>query len=56
MAEAYVGLGDEENSAQKLEEANSFSPADWMVSTTERRLTALRSLLEKSPLKSLGQE
>lgn len=56
MAEAYLGIGDEENSGRKLEEANLFSPSDWMVMTTERRLTALRSLLEKSPLKSLREE
>ena len=56
MAEAYLGLDDEENCSRKLEEANAFSPPDWMKTTTERRLATLRSLLDKSPLKSLQPE
>lgn len=53
MAEAYLGVGNEENCRRKLEEANAFSPSGWMKETTERRLITLRGLLDKSPLKSL---
>lgn len=51
MVEAYVGLGDEEKARQKLEEAESFSPSKWMKETTNKRLAALRSYLDQSPLK-----
>ena len=51
MAEAYVGLGDESNANQILQEAYQFSPEGWMKSSTEEQLTKLRSLLVDSPLK-----
>ena len=56
MAEAHAGLGDEEKSRQKLEEADSFSPSDWMKQTTEKRLATVRSFLDKSPLKYVQTE
>ena len=56
MAEAYVGLGDEEQARQKLEEADSFSPSEWMKETTEKRLVALRSFVDNSPLKFVNTE
>ena len=56
MAEAYVGLGDEEKARQKLEEAESFSPSEWMKETTDKRLVALRSYLDQSPLKFVNTE
>lgn len=51
MAEAYVGLGDEDNARAKLEEAAMFSPQNWMKASTEEQLKKLRSLLTDSPLK-----
>jgi tetratricopeptide (TPR) repeat protein len=51
MAEAYVGLGDENNANQILQEAYQFSPEGWMKSSTDEQLTKLRSLLVDSPLK-----
>ena len=56
MAEAYVGLGDEEKARQKLKEADSFSPSHWMNETTNKRLDALRGFLEQSPLKYVNTD
>jgi len=53
MAEAYLGLEDEENCKRKLEEAEAFSPFEWMRKTTDRRLEAVRGFLDQSPLKEL---
>lgn len=53
MAEAYLGLEDEENCKRELEEAEGFSPFEWMRKTTDRRLEAVRGFVAKSPLKSL---
>jgi tetratricopeptide (TPR) repeat protein len=53
MAEAYLGMGDEENCKQKLEEAEAFSPSNWMRTTTNQRLESIREFLAESPLKDL---
>ena len=53
MAEAYLGIGDQENCTRMLVEAEAFSPFEWMRTTTNRRLEAVRSFLDKSPLKDL---
>jgi len=53
MAEAYLGLEDEENCKRKLEEAEAFSPFEWMKKTTDRRLEGIRGFLAQSPLNSL---
>jgi tetratricopeptide (TPR) repeat protein len=53
MAEAYLGIEDEENCKRKLEEAEAFSPFEWMRKTTNRRLEDIRGFLAQSPLKEL---
>ena len=56
MAEAYVGLGDEEKGRHQLQEAEWFSPSEWMKETTDKRLAALRGYLDQSPLKFVNTE
>ncbi|HZM98342.1 MAG TPA: TRAFs-binding domain-containing protein [Pyrinomonadaceae bacterium] len=56
MAEAYLGIEDEENCKRKLEEAEAFSPVEWMRKTTDRRLESIRGFLAQSPLKELSEE
>jgi hypothetical protein len=51
IAEAYIGIGDEANAQQKLEEAFAIASADWMKESTEEQTTKLRLLLADSPLK-----
>lgn len=51
MAEAYLGVGDEANAAQKFEEAAAAASADWMKKTTLEQADKLRGLLGQSPLK-----
>jgi hypothetical protein len=53
MAEAYLGLYDEDKSSYWLKQADAFSPSNWMQETTESRLKTIRGLLEKSPLKDV---
>jgi hypothetical protein len=53
LAEAYVGIGDEANAQQKLQEAFSIAPAGWMKESTEEQTTKLRQLLADSPLKHI---
>jgi hypothetical protein len=49
VAEAYVGLGDEERAHPRL--AESDAPAVWMKETTDEQLSRLRRLLSESPLR-----
>ena len=51
MAEAYFGIGDEENAQRKREEALAAPHAPWMKETTEKQMAKLRQLLADSPLK-----
>ena len=53
MAEAYLGLEDEENCKRKLAEAEAFRPVAWMRKTTDQRLESIRGFLAQSPLKDL---
>ena len=53
MAEAYLGIEDEENCKRKLAEAEAFKPAGWMRKTTDQRLEEIRGFLDQSPLKDL---
>ncbi len=53
MAEAYVGLEDNEKANQKVKEANAFAPAPWMKESTENQLAKLKVFLADSPLKHL---
>jgi tetratricopeptide (TPR) repeat protein len=51
MAEAYLGMGDEDAAQQKLQEAFSIAPAQWMKDSTQEQMDKLRELLADSPLK-----
>jgi hypothetical protein len=52
LAEAYVGLGDEENGAAQLAQAAAVPGVQgWMLESTQEQLTKLRQLLANSPLK-----
>ncbi|MFN2502727.1 MAG: TRAFs-binding domain-containing protein [Acidimicrobiales bacterium] len=50
LAEAYLGIGDEESSQRYLREAEEEDVADWMRQSTAKQLAALRDLLVPSPL------
>jgi tetratricopeptide (TPR) repeat protein len=54
MAEAWVGLGDEAQASQFMEEANSQLPARWMRETTAKQMDRLRKLL--LPQKRINSE
>jgi hypothetical protein len=51
MAEACVGVGDEERAKQKLQEAFAIASAQWMKDSTQEQIDKLRRLLADSPLK-----
>jgi hypothetical protein len=55
MGEAYIGMGDEENAKQELQEAYSKAPESWMKESTEGQLDKLKSLLLDSPLKFIKE-
>jgi hypothetical protein len=54
MAEAAVGLGDEELASRHLAESKAAAPEPWMAGTTAEQIQKLRVLLENSPPKRLG--
>ena len=56
MAEAYVGLGDEDEAEKKLEEASALASAAWMTDSTREQMDKLRALLADSPLKYVKAE
>jgi hypothetical protein len=56
MAEAYLGVGDEEAARQKLEEAEALASADWMKKSTQEQMDKLRPLLKDSPLKYVSAD
>lgn len=53
MAEAYLGVGDEERAAQKLQEAFAVASAQWMKDSTQEQMDRLRVLLADSPLRHI---
>jgi tetratricopeptide (TPR) repeat protein len=53
MAEAYLGLGDEAQSQQFLDEAIAIAPEKWMKESTLEQISKLRLLVADSPLKHL---
>jgi hypothetical protein len=55
LAEADVGLGENEKGQQRLDQAYAVASADWMKETTQRQLDELRPLLAVSPLEHLKQ-
>ncbi len=50
MAEAHLGMGDEEAAERKLQEAFAIASADWMKESTREQMDKLRALLADSPL------
>jgi hypothetical protein len=53
MAEAYLGIGDENQSSQAMSRAKEATPRDWMVASTEEQVSKLSVLLGRSPLRNL---
>lgn len=51
MAEACLGIGDEDRAKQKLQEASAVASAQWMKDSTQEQMDKLRLLLADSPLK-----
>lgn len=56
MAEAHLGMGNDDLAAQKLQEAKALSTLSWMTESTGDQMTRLRSLLAKSPLQYVREE
>ncbi len=55
LAEAHVGLGEEEKAQDSLKEAYAAASANWMKQATQKQLDALLPLLAASPLTRLKQ-
>jgi tetratricopeptide repeat protein len=53
MAEALLGLGNDEGAQFRLQEAFSSATAEWMTETVNEQMGKLRALLADSPLKYL---
>jgi hypothetical protein len=53
MAEAYLGIGDEESAGRKLQEAFAGASEQWMRDSTQEQMDKLRRLLADSPLQFL---
>jgi len=67
MAEAWLGLGDENKSEEYMQQAAALdapkfrtmagvswpAPADWMISATQDQLASLKKLLDLPALKKL---
>jgi hypothetical protein len=53
LAEAYFGLGEEALGQQRLEEAFTAAPEQWMRKSTQDQMDKLKALLASSPLKKL---
>jgi hypothetical protein len=54
LAEAWLGLGDWNQSAQALEQARARTKVQWMLGSTEEQLKRLEELLADSPLDRMG--
>jgi len=50
MAEAYLGLDEEEKSKELLHQALPIAPEQWMIDSTLEQMKKLRPLLTPSPL------
>ena len=55
MGEAYIGLDDEANAKNLLEEVYSKASEKWMQESTETQIEKLKQLLNKSPLGFIKQ-
>jgi hypothetical protein len=53
LAEAHIGLEEEAPGQQRLEEAFSTAPEQWMKQSTQDQVNKLKTLLAVSPLKKL---
>ena len=56
MAEAYLGLGEEDKSQQKLQEALALAPESWKAASTSEQMKKLTPLLDHSPLIHINTE
>jgi hypothetical protein len=56
MAEAHIGLGEEEEAERLLEQAYASAPDSWMKTSTQEQITELKRMLSDSPLKYLKAE
>jgi tetratricopeptide (TPR) repeat protein len=54
LAEAYFGLGEDEQAEQHRTKAYAVAFADWMRQATEDQLDQLRALLANSPLSRIS--
>jgi hypothetical protein len=50
-AEAYLGIGDHERAARKMDEAFAVASAEWMRASTREQMDKLRGLIADSPLR-----
>jgi tetratricopeptide repeat protein len=55
LAEAYFGLGENEQAAQWQTKAYAIASADWMKEATQKQLDELRALLANSPLSRISR-
>ena len=53
MAEAHLGLGEQEQSQHRLEQAIAGAPEPWMKEATQEQCGKLENLLKNSPLRYL---
>jgi len=56
IAEAYIGMGEDEKGETALKEALAIVPAKGMQESTESQISKLRDLLVHSPLKYVNTE
>jgi hypothetical protein len=54
LAEAYFGLGENEQAEQSQTKAYAIASADWMKEATQKQLDELRALLANSPLSRIS--
>jgi tetratricopeptide (TPR) repeat protein len=55
LAEAYFGLGENEQAEQWQTKAYAIASADWMKEATQKQLDELRALLANSPLSRISR-
>jgi hypothetical protein len=54
LAEAWLGLGDRDRSAEALKRASKATAKQWMHETTDQQLKRLEELVSDSPLDRAG--
>jgi tetratricopeptide (TPR) repeat protein len=54
LAEAYVGLRENDRGEEQLKAASSVAADDWMKEATQKQLDDLRALLANSPLSRIS--